>query len=49
MTIKSFYHLDSWQKSHELVLDIYKKTGEFPKNEQYSLADQLKKGSGINH
>ena len=45
MTIKSFYHLDSWQKSHELVLDIYKKTDDFPKKEQYSLADQLRRAA----
>lgn len=45
MTIKTFYHLDSWKVSHELVLNIYRKTDNFPRKEQYSLADQLRRAA----
>ncbi len=34
-----------WQKSHELVLMIYYVVATFPKNEQYALADQIKRAS----
>jgi hypothetical protein len=34
-----------WRKSHELVLLVYKVVGIFPKNEQYALADQIKRAA----
>ena len=34
-----------WQKSHELVLDIYKTTRDFPKNELFALTSQMKRSS----
>lgn len=34
-----------WRKSHELVLLIYKVVATFPKNEQYALADQIKRAA----
>lgn len=30
-----------WQKSHQLVLDIYKTTTSFPKSEQFNLVSQI--------
>lgn len=30
-----------WQKSHQLVLDIYKITNSFPKSEQFNLISQI--------
>jgi hypothetical protein len=31
-----------WQKSHDLVLDIYKVTSNFPKDELFGLISQIK-------
>ena len=38
-TIKSFIDLNAWKKGHELVLNIYRLTSRFPKEEFISLAD----------
>ncbi len=37
--------LKVWQKSHQLTLSIYKITKAFPKEEQYGLTAQLRRGS----
>lgn len=37
----NFEDLKVWQKSHELVLDIYRVTKYFPSNEKYRLTDQI--------
>ncbi len=34
-----------WQKAHELVLNIYKITKDFPKDEQFGLASQIKRAA----
>lgn len=34
-----------WQKSHELVLDIYKTSRDFPKDELFGLISQMKRSS----
>ena len=34
-----------WQKSHDMVLDIYKLIKDFPKSETYSLVDQIKRAA----
>ena len=34
-----------WQKSHELVLDIYKTIRIFPKDELFALTSQMKRSS----
>ena len=34
-----------WQKSHELVLEIYKATCDFPKDELFGLISQMKRSS----
>ena len=39
--INSFHDLEIWKLSHQLVLDIYKITGRFPKREEYRLISQL--------
>lgn len=41
--IKSFTDLLTWQKGHNLVLDVYKSTRSFPKEEIYSLTDQMRR------
>lgn len=41
--IRSFTDLDAWKESHYLVLEIYKITLEFPKEEQFGLTNQLRR------
>ena len=41
--IKNFTDLIVWQKGHKLVLYIYKTTTNFPKEERFSLTDQLRR------
>jgi len=43
MSIKSFTDLIVWQKGHALVLEIYKITSFFPKEELYGLTSQIKR------
>ncbi len=43
--IKSFTDLNAWREGHKLVLMIYKITNEFPKEERYSLIDQMRRAS----
>jgi len=43
--IKSFTDLDSWKQAHKLVLHIYRITKTFPKEELYSLVDQMRRCS----
>lgn len=39
--IKSFTNLNAWIKGHNIVLDIYKLTKSFPKNELFGLVSQM--------
>lgn len=39
--MNSFQDLDVWNKAHELTLEVYKITTDFPKEERYGLRDQL--------
>ena len=41
--IKDFYQLNTWKEAHKLVLDIYKETKSFPKEEKYGLIDQIRR------
>ncbi|PLX21733.1 four helix bundle protein [Candidatus Parcubacteria bacterium] len=43
--IKSFTDLNSWKKSHELVLAIYTTTKNFPKEELFGLTPQIKRSA----
>lgn len=43
--IRAFTDLIVWQKGHELVVLVYKITKEFPKEETYSLIDQMRRSS----
>ena len=41
----SWKELMVWQRSHEMVLDVYSLVKDFPKQETYSLVDQLKRAA----
>lgn len=43
--ISSFTDLNAWKEAHKLVLLIYKMTKNFPKEERYSLVDQLRRAA----
>ncbi len=43
--IKSFTELNAWQEAHRLALTIYQLTNNFPKDERYSLADQMRRAA----
>lgn len=43
--IKNFTDLFIWQRGHKLVLNVYKITERFPREEKYGLSDQIKRAS----
>ena len=43
--MENYKELIVWQKSVELVVDVYKKAKSFPKEEIYSLTDQIKRAA----
>jgi four helix bundle protein len=42
---KSFKELIVWQKAHQLVLNVYRATKSFPREEIYGLTSQLRRSS----
>jgi four helix bundle protein len=42
---RSFKDLIVWQKSYKLVLEIYKITKDFPKDEVYGLSQQMRRSA----
>ena len=47
MTVKTqrFEELIVWQKAHALVLEIYKLSKDFPKEETYGITSQVRRSS----
>ncbi len=43
--MRDFRELKVWQKAHQLVLPVYRTTGEFPKGELYGLTSQSRRSS----
>jgi len=44
--MKDFKNLTVWHKAHNLVLEIYKMTSRFPKEEIYGLTSQIRRSAG---
>ena len=42
-TIRDFTDLNVWKEGHKLVIMIYKITKSFPKEETYSIIDQMRR------
>ncbi|HPP93567.1 MAG TPA: four helix bundle protein [Bacteroidales bacterium] len=45
MGVNSFKELIVWQKAHRLAMEIFEETKNFPKEETYSLTDQIRRSS----
>ena len=45
MTVKSFNDLVAWRKAMDLVVEVYKITNSFPRDEQYGLTNQLRRAA----
>jgi four helix bundle protein len=45
MKAKTFKDLIVWQKSHQFVLEIYKMTQYFPRNEVFGLVSQIRRSA----
>ncbi len=43
--IKNFTDLNAWKESHKLVLEIYKITKSFPREEIFGLSSQIKRAA----
>ena len=43
--MQDFKKLKVWEKAHELTLDIYKISNNFPKEEIYALTSQIRRAS----
>src|SRR3990167_11005967 len=41
--IKNFYDLDAWKQAHILVVEVYRITENFPKEELYGVISQLRR------
>lgn len=45
MKIQKFRDLDVWKLGKDIVLDVYRATAEFPKDEVYGLVAQMRRAS----
>ena len=43
--MRNFRQLDVWRKAHELTLEVYRLTANFPNQERYGLTSQLQRAS----
>jgi four helix bundle protein len=43
--VQHFRNLKVWQRSHQLVLDLYKLTVSFPSHERFGLTSQLRRSA----
>ena len=42
---KPYKKLDAWKLSMDLVIDVYQTTDKFPRQEKYSLTDQIRRAT----
>src|SRR5512136_1860465 len=45
MAVKSYTDLMAWQKAVDLVEEVYRVTGHFPKEELYGLTSQMRRAA----
>jgi len=45
MAIVRFEQLEVWQAAHKLVLDVYKATQTFPREEKFGLVSQMRRAA----
>ena len=45
MPLKSYKELVAWQKGIEFVVEVYRSTRSFPKEELYGLTNQLRRAA----
>ena len=45
MVIKTFKDILAWQKAHELALEVYKITSDYPKHELFGLTNQIRRSA----
>jgi four helix bundle protein len=43
--MKDYRNLEVWKRAHELVIEVYKITGQFPKEEKFGLTSQMRRSS----
>jgi len=43
--IRNFRDLELWKLGKEIVLDVYRVTGKFPKEEMYGLVSQMRRAA----
>lgn len=43
--MRDFRQLQVWEKSHQLTLNVYQSTSEFPNSELYGLTSQLRRAA----
>ena len=43
MAVRNYSDLIAWQKAMDMVVDVYKATSDFPKEELYGLTSQLRR------
>jgi four helix bundle protein len=43
--MRDFKELKVWQKSHQMVVEVYQMTRKFPPNERFGLIAQLRRSS----
>jgi four helix bundle protein len=43
--VKDYREIKVWQRSHQLTLELYRLTKDFPKDEQFGLTNQLRRAA----